>query len=231
MTPPAISRPIKAGLLLMLAVALLAFLARAASAQQAGDSTVRLTLGEAVRMAARQSASVESARYRVEAAQARVTQRRADLLPNVSAAVSERSGTLNSAAAFPIDFPTAPGAAPLFDRNGSILGPLNVFDARVRVTQSLFDPAARTRVQVARTGVSAASAEAAASADLAAAGAANAYRRRLSRTHAGFHARRRVAADRARPALRRHRHRARCHPRAVPAHRLARAADRGPQRT
>lgn len=175
MTPPAISRPIKFGLLLMLAVALLAFLARAASAQQAGDSTVRLTLGEAVRMAARQSASVESARYRVEAAQARVTQRRADLLPNVSAAVSERSGTLNSAAAFPIDFPTAPGAAPLFDRNGSILGPLNVFDARVRVTQSLFDPAARTRVQAARTGVSAASAEAAASADLAAAGAANAY--------------------------------------------------------
>ena len=70
------------GATIALLVALLAFFARAASAQSvASDSTVRLTLGEAVRLAARQNAQVESARYRVEAASARVTQRRADLLP------------------------------------------------------------------------------------------------------------------------------------------------------
>ncbi|MEO8562171.1 MAG: TolC family protein [bacterium] len=157
-------------------VALLAFFARAASAQSvSSDSTVRLTLGEAVRLAARQNVSVESARYRVEAAQARVTQRRSDLLPTVSAAVSERGSTLNSASALPIDFPSAPGQPALFDRNGSLLGPLNVFDARARVSQTLLDPSAVGRVRGARTSVQAASADVANVADVAALGAANAY--------------------------------------------------------
>src|SRR5438045_492031 len=92
-----------AGLTLTLIVALLAFLARVASAQASADSTIRLTLGETVRLAARQNATVESARYRAQAAQARVTQRRADLLPNLSGAASERRATLNSAAALPIE--------------------------------------------------------------------------------------------------------------------------------
>src|SRR5258707_10874248 len=95
-----------AGLTLTLLVALIAFLARAASAQEvSSDSTIRLTLGETVRLAARQNVTVESARYRVQAAQARVTQKRADLLPNLSGAASERRATLNSAASFPIDLP------------------------------------------------------------------------------------------------------------------------------
>jgi outer membrane protein TolC len=162
------------GLKLTLLVALLAFLARAASAQQPGalpaDSTLRLTLGEAVRLAARQNTAVESARYRVRAADARVTQRRADLLPNLSAAASERRATLNSAAAFPIELPI-----PGIDSRGSILGPLDVFDARARVTQTLYDPAARARVQSARTSVSAAGADVGQTADLAATNAANAY--------------------------------------------------------
>src|SRR4051812_28603263 len=103
-------RLLSLALALTLLVALLAFVARAASAQGvAGDSTIRLTLGEAVRLASRQNASVESARFRVEAAQARVTQRRADLLPSLSLNATQRGSTLNSAAAFPIDFPTPPG--------------------------------------------------------------------------------------------------------------------------
>ena len=82
-------RHISIGLALTLIVALMAFVARSASAQQvAGDSTVRLSLGEAVRLAARQNAAVEGARARVDAAEARVTQKRADLLPNVSGAAS-----------------------------------------------------------------------------------------------------------------------------------------------
>ena len=167
-------RLLSLGLKITILVALLAFLARAASAQQVGgaspDSTIRLTLGETVRLAAKQNAGVESARFRAQAAEARVTQRRADLLPNLSASASERRTTLNSAAAFPIELPM-----PGIDPRGSVLGPLDVFDARARVTQSLFDPAARARVQSARTGVAAAGADVGQTADLAATAAANAY--------------------------------------------------------
>jgi outer membrane protein len=164
------------GATIALLIALLAFFARAVPAQSvSSDSTVRLTLGQAVRLAARQNAQVESARYRVEAAAARVTQRRADLLPTVSANVAERGSTLNSAALFPIDFPSAPGQPPLFDPNGSILGPLNVFEARARVSQTLLDPGALGRVRGAKTSVKAAGADVANVADQAATAAANAY--------------------------------------------------------
>jgi outer membrane protein len=169
-------RQISIGLALALIVALAAFFARTASAQQvtSADSTIRLSLGDAVRLAARQNASVEGARARVDAAQARVTQKRSDLLPNLSAAVAERGSTINSAT-FPIDFPATPGQPPLFDPQGSILGPVNALDARARVSQSLFDPAARTRVESARTSVQAANADVGNVSDLAASAAANAY--------------------------------------------------------
>jgi outer membrane protein len=174
MNHQSLPRHLSFGLMLAVLVALLAFLARAASAQQVGgaspDSTLHLSLGEAVRLAARQNAAVESARFRMQAAQARVTQRRADLLPNVSAAAAERRATLNSAAAFPIELPVAG-----IDSRGTVLGPLDVFDARARLTQSLYDPAAQARVRSARTGVAAAGADVGQSADRAAAAAANAY--------------------------------------------------------
>jgi outer membrane protein len=168
-------RSVSIGVVLTLVVALLAFVVRSASAQQpAADSVVRLTLGQAVRLASRQNAAVEEAYARVDAAKARVTQRRAALLPSVTGNLVERGSTTNSAT-FPIEFPSVPGQPALFDPNGSILGPVNVFDARARVSQMLYDPAARTRVQTARTGVAAANADAASIADLAAGAAANAY--------------------------------------------------------
>ena len=165
-----LQRRLAPGLLLALIVALIAFLARAAAAQVTADSTIHLTLGEAVRLAAQQNTAVQSARYRVEAAQARVTQSRSDLLPNVSGLATERRSTLNSAAAFPIELPI-----PGIDPNGSILGPLDVFDARARLSQSVFDPAALARVKSAKTNVAAAGAGVGQSADVAAATAANAY--------------------------------------------------------
>jgi outer membrane protein len=169
-------RLVALGLTLALLVALLAFFARAASAQAvAADSTIRLTLGDAVRLASQRNATVGSARGRLSAAQARVTQRRADLLPTLSASVVERGSTLNSAALFPIDFPTAPGTPPLFDPQGSLLGPLNVLDARAKVSQTLLDASAFGRLRGARTSVQAANADVASVADVAAAGAANAY--------------------------------------------------------
>jgi outer membrane protein TolC len=171
MTGPSFPRLLSLGLKLALLVALIAFLARAAHAQRAtSDSAIRLTLGQAVRLASRQHASVESARYRVDQAQARVTQRRADLLPTLSGSATERRSTLNSAAAFPIELPM-----PGLDSRGSILGPLDVFDARARVTQTLFDPATHARLQGARTSAEAAGADAGNVADQAAAQAANAY--------------------------------------------------------
>jgi outer membrane protein TolC len=160
-----------------LTLPLLATLApRTASAQEvASDSTVRLTLGEAVRIAARQNPQVGSARSRLGASEARVTQRRADLLPSLSVAARQTGSTINSAAAFPIDFPSAPGEPALFDPKGSILGPLNVFDARARVSQTLLDVGALGRLRGAQTSVRAADADVSSAAEAAGMLAANAY--------------------------------------------------------
>jgi outer membrane protein TolC len=166
-------RLVAIGLTLPLLVTLLT---RAASAQEvAADSTVRLTLGEAVRIAAHQNPQVGSARSRLGAAEARVTQRRADLLPSLSLAARQTGSTLNSAALFPIDFPSAPGQPPLFDPNGSILGPLNVLDARARVSQTLLDVGAIGRLRGAQTSVRAADADVSTAAETAGLLAANAY--------------------------------------------------------
>ncbi|HET9796707.1 MAG TPA: TolC family protein, partial [Gemmatimonadaceae bacterium] len=168
-------RTIFAGFSLVLAATLLS-IASAASAQGvASDSTVRLTLGEAVRMASQQNVAVGSARSRLGVAEARVVQRRADLLPTFGLHATEHGSTLNSAALFPIDFPSAPGQPALFDPQGSLLGPLNVFDARARVTQTVLDPGALARLRGARTTVRAAGADLANASDVAAAQAANAY--------------------------------------------------------
>jgi outer membrane protein TolC len=171
-------RTISVGLALTIIVALLAFAVRSASAQQVTtarpDTVVRLTLAEAVRLAARQNASVEGARARVDAAQARVTQRKADLLPNLSGVAAERGSTINSAT-FPIDFPSTPGEPPLFDPRGTILGPVNALDLRARASQTLYDPAARTRIEAAKTNVAVASADAASIADQVATATANDY--------------------------------------------------------
>ena len=103
---------------LLLAVVSAAVSCGAAAQQGAPDSTLHLTLIQAVRLAAAQNASVEGARSRVDAARAIVTQRKADLLPNVTAVLVERGSTTNSAT-FPIEFPALPGQPALFDRNGS----------------------------------------------------------------------------------------------------------------
>ena len=171
-----IPRPVAIGLTLALLVALLAFFARAASAQEVtADSTIRLTLGEAVRIAARQNPQVGSARSRLGVAEARVTQRRADLLPTFSLDARQTGSTFNSAALFPLDFPSAPGQPPMLDPQGSILGPLNVLDARAHVSQTLLDASAIARVRGARTSVRAADADVTNASESAGLLAANAY--------------------------------------------------------
>ncbi len=134
----------------------------------------RLTLGQAIHMAAEQSTSARVSQLRIQEAQSRVTQRRADLLPNFSAGINQGGRSFNTAT-FGISFPSAPGQPPLFDPNGQIEGPVNILDIRARLQQSLFDPSATARVQSARAAVRSADAEAAEASEQAAAVAAAKY--------------------------------------------------------
>ena len=142
------------------------------------SATQPLTLGDAARLAARQSASSEVARLRIDEASARVRQHRADLLPNVSTSALESGHTLNSAT-FGFDFPTPAGQPPILDPRGQIIGPVNTIDVRGKVSVPIYDPAARSRLLAARTGVDVSSADAATIAEQAASGAAMAYVRAL----------------------------------------------------
>jgi len=135
---------------------------------------VSLSLGDAAQLAAKQGATAVAARYRAEQADARVTQRKAELLPNVTASALENGRTLNTAT-FGIDFPTPPGQPPIFDPEGQLAGPVNVIDGRAHFSQSLFDAGALGRVRSARSAAAASDFDADAAADQAAASAAAAY--------------------------------------------------------
>ena len=129
------SRIIKLGAGLTLLAALSAFAVRAAEAQvvtpppgstpgqpqQVGPQ--RLSLGQAARMAAAQSASVEGAGYRVQEAQARVKEARAATLPQVSFSPNWSSHTINSAS-FGFNFPAPAGEKSLPDPKGQVIGPV-----------------------------------------------------------------------------------------------------------
>ena len=135
---------------------------------------VALSLGDAARLAAKQNATVVAARYRAEQADARVTQRRADILPNFSASALENGRTLNTAT-FGIDFPAPPGQPPVFDPDGQLEGPVNTLDTRAHFSQSLFDAGAFGRIKSARTAATASDFDAEAASEQAAASAATAY--------------------------------------------------------
>jgi outer membrane protein len=167
---------IRVGAGLSLIAALLAFFVRAAEAQ--APAPRRLSLGDAARLAAAQTAAVQSAAARVQEAQARVTQSRSALLPQLSAVPNWTSHTVNSAS-FGFNFPTAPGQPPLLDPNGQIIGPVKLWDLRGQASQSLIDIGATERVRAARAGVVAAGADVATAAEQAATVAAAAYIREL----------------------------------------------------
>jgi len=128
-------------------LAILVSIPAIATAQQPAPTA--LTLGDAARLAARQSVPSLAAQLRAREAAARVTQARADLLPSVSALALQSGHTLNSAT-FGIDFPTPAGQKPFFDPNGEIIGPINLLDIRGRVTVPAIDFAARQRVSGSR---------------------------------------------------------------------------------
>lgn len=160
-------------------VALIAYLAAViapslALAQQ--PAPIVLTLGDAARLAARQSTPALAAQLRTKEAEARVTQKRADLFPSLSTSALESGHTINSAT-FGFDFPTPAGEKPLLDPNGQIIGPVNTLDVRAHLTVPAVDFAARERVAGARAAVRASEAAARNAAEQAASSAAMAYLR------------------------------------------------------
>ena len=176
---------IRLGAAITVLAALLAFLVRAAEAQT--PALQRLSLGEAARLAAAQTAGVQSAEARVDEAQARVRQSRSALLPQVEATPSWTSHTLNSAS-FGFNFPAPPGQPPLLDPHGQIIGPVKLWDFRGGASQALFDASARQRVKAAQSVVVAANAEVAIAAEMSATNAATMYVRVL-RSDAALQAR------------------------------------------
>lgn len=152
--------------------------ASALGAQQPAPSSlgqpVRLSLGDAARLAARQSNGVQTAEQRVAEAVARVRQSRAALLPELSANALQSGRTFNSVT-FGISLPSAPGQPPLFNPDGEVLGPVNTLDLRGRVQANLMDPAAIARLRTAQTAVEAARADIGNAGDIAASQAAVAY--------------------------------------------------------
>src|SRR3954470_22298360 len=142
------------------------------------DSTIPLSLGDAARLAARQSATAQSARFRADEAQARVRERRSELLPNVSSYVQEAGRTFNTST-LGIDFPSQPGVPPLFDPRGQVEGPVNTLDVRGRVQQNLFDFSAIGRIRQAQAQARSSNADADATAEQAANVATTAYVRAM----------------------------------------------------
>jgi outer membrane protein TolC len=165
------SSAFRLGARLTLLTALLGATARLALGQAAPQPGQPLTLGDAARLAARQSAGAQIAELRVAEAEARVRQARAALFPEVSGAVTDGQRTFNTAS-FGISLPGFPS-------NGEVLGPVRNVDLRARGAYNIYDPARSRRINAARVGVQASSAEAASQSELAAQNAAGAYLRVL----------------------------------------------------
>ena len=141
-------------------------------------SAISLTLGDAARLAANQSAISQGARLRADEAGARVRQRKSDLLPTVSSYVQEAGRTFNTST-LGIDFPATPGNPPLFDPQGQVEGPINTLDVRGQVRQNLLDFGAIGRVRSAQAQARSSNADADATAEQAATIATNAYVRAM----------------------------------------------------
>ena len=154
------------------AVGFAALTAGAVHAQE--PSGYRLSLGDAARLGAERSATVQQARSRVEAAEARIRERTSALLPSLDADVLRGARTFNTSS-FGLDFPTVPGQPPLFDPAGEVVGPVNAADVRARIEMPLLDLAALGRRKGAQAGAVAAGEEMAAVREGAAMAAARAY--------------------------------------------------------
>ncbi len=117
------------------------FLAAAAQAQEPVPG-VTLSFRDTLRIADERNADILVSRDRIDEALSRLTQARSYFFPDISGEVSENRRTENlETFGFPLP-PSSPALA----------GPYNVFDARVRITQTLFDVAMIRRFHAAAAG-------------------------------------------------------------------------------
>lgn len=120
-------------------------------ASSLGPLSLSLRQAVEIALAPDGNARVALAAELVEQARLRSLESRAALLPNVDSTVTQQN-TVRNLAAFGIRFQSPiPGFS-----FPSIVGPFNVFDARVSATQSIFDLSAIRRYQAARTQAAAA---------------------------------------------------------------------------
>ena len=183
----------------LVGVAIASLLAANATAQIAPRTPDTLTLVRSVRMGRERGVAAMLARLNARVADTRIGQRRADLLPNLSAGASVTRQTLNLDE---FGIPIAQG----------VTDPFSLFRLQVRVTQAVLDPAAWNRLKAARDSAVASGLDAVTAGTAAGATAGVAYLRalsaaepaqndmgRLSRPHASGHRNPR-SADHDRPS-------------------------------
>jgi outer membrane protein TolC len=152
-------------------VALLLALAAPAAAQQPQPQPAPpsgpLTLIDAIKMGRQRGVTAVLAQLNVRAANARIGERRSELLPTIAGQAGVTRQTLNLDE---FGIPVATGVTPPFD----------IWRARMSATQSLLDPAAIVRLRAARDTAAAAGLDAQAVGELAGATSGLAYLRTLS---------------------------------------------------
>jgi outer membrane protein TolC len=126
-----------------------------------------LTLIEAVKLGAQRGVNSALAQLNVRVANARIGERRSELLPTIAGQAGVNRQTLNLDE---FGFPGATGVTPAF----------NIWRLRVTATQALLDPAAIVRLRAARDTAAAAGLDARAVGELAGATSGLAYLRVLS---------------------------------------------------
>ena len=95
-----------------------------------------MTLGGAARMAAERSASTAAARERSSQADARVSQSRAALLPNLSTTAQYGTRSYNTAS---LGFDIPAGSSIPINPDGEVQGPVRSIDVRAKITQNLIN--------------------------------------------------------------------------------------------
>ena len=147
---------------------LVATLAALGAAPLAAQAPVRLSFSDAVRRAAGEAPTVALATLRTDEADAQVQQARSALLPSLSLGGGWFNRSFSSAS---IGFSSASLPIP------PLIGPFNNYDARVTVTQTLFDWSSVTRVRAANAQADGSRAELGVTVEAAAQAAAVAYLR------------------------------------------------------
>ncbi len=126
----------------LVVLSLVAVAGRFGTARAQVTEPLRLSFADAVSRAAGGAPAVTLAGLRSDEARARIRQTRAPLLPDLSATGSWASQTLNPQA---FGFKIPGFALP------NLFGPFDLYDARLHLTQTVFDYASVVRVRAARS--------------------------------------------------------------------------------